>query len=226
MPSVLPWSPSALLYSCRSHLPARIDATASGMRRSSETIRPSTSSATADAFLPGTVGHVDAVLACGAHVDRVELGPGTDDEVQVPRGEDGGRRHLGGPHDEDPDALQALFQAFARELGFVDDLERQGRSSSTARGWSLSAMSKRMAPGGMLTESFAACAPELSSASRPALGRAEHARPPADLHRRAGIGGRFVAGTVDAGAARANPARADELGVDTGPLGFALLTTA
>ena len=83
MPIVLPWSPSALPYSCRSHLPARSDATASGMRRSSASISPKTSSATAAAFLPGAVGDVDAALARRAHVDRRELRAGADDEVQL-----------------------------------------------------------------------------------------------------------------------------------------------
>ena len=69
MPSVLPWSPSALPYSWRSHLPARSDATASGMRRSSATIEPEHQLGDRRGVLARAVRDVDAALAGGAHVD-------------------------------------------------------------------------------------------------------------------------------------------------------------
>ncbi len=53
MPSVFPCTPSAFPYSLRSQRPARSEATASGIRRSSATIIAMTSSATAPAFRPG-----------------------------------------------------------------------------------------------------------------------------------------------------------------------------
>ena len=72
MPSVRPYSPRALEYSPLFHLPWRRSAVWSGMRRSQASRRPSTSSATAIEFLPGTVGDEDAELGRRGHVDGVD----------------------------------------------------------------------------------------------------------------------------------------------------------
>ena len=52
-PSVCPARPLAFEYSFLFHFPARSSATLSGMRRSTDSIKPIVSSATATEFLPG-----------------------------------------------------------------------------------------------------------------------------------------------------------------------------
>ena len=78
--SVRPKRPCAFEYSFLFQLPARSSATLSGMRRSSESSRPNASSATAIAFLPGQLRHVDAARGRARDVDRVVAGAGADDQ--------------------------------------------------------------------------------------------------------------------------------------------------
>ena len=123
MPIVLPMRPSALPYSVRSQLPARSEATASGMRRSMRDEEPEDELGDGRGVLARAVRDVDAALARGLHVDGRRLGAGAHDEVELARALDGLARDLLRADDEDADARELRLERLLRELRLVEDVD-------------------------------------------------------------------------------------------------------
>ena len=92
-----------------------------GMRRSSDSIRPNASSATAMAFLPGTVRHVDAACGRGGDVDRVVAGARADDQ-----------RERSGVHHRRGDLRRADDEHVGARIGAA--LQRAPRRQAAGRG--------------------------------------------------------------------------------------------
>ena len=110
-PSVRPKRPRALPYSFLFHVPSSRSVVA--VRRCVDRARacsPKASSATAIAFLPGTVRDPDAALARGLDVDRVRAGAGANDELRGCPDSSIGRVTFGRAHDEDVGAGRARPQ--------------------------------------------------------------------------------------------------------------------
>ena len=73
--------------------------------------------------LAGAVGDVDAALAGGGEVDRIDAGPGADDQRELRRRLDGSGGDLRGSDDEDIGTLDGGWQGRGVEVVADLDLE-------------------------------------------------------------------------------------------------------